>query len=206
LVSALPALTKEFMGVVKQDFYLYATDRFLLKANDYLKQSTSAVVVEEVRAINKADAELNENLESALQDKLMSIMWPGGSRSASKKIHSWTNNEVRTLRFPSAPALARTSQLNFYMDQQEYLKDKIKDLRVRLDSLRAERDEQIELQKNLFTSGVPLQDDRFENSRLKISTLDTMITAHEVEFAVLREKLHTAIAHQEALFNDEGDE
>ena len=52
LVTALPALSKEFMSTVKQDFYLYSTDKFLLKANEYLKQDTSDNVVEEVRAIN----------------------------------------------------------------------------------------------------------------------------------------------------------
>ena len=80
LVSALPALTKEFMAAVKQDFYLYATDRFLLKANDYLKQSTSAVVVEEVRAINKADADsytknIQNYIASSMSDKVALDPW-----------------------------------------------------------------------------------------------------------------------------------
>lgn len=71
LVSALPALTKEFMDSVKQDFYLYATDRFLLKANEYLKQSTSAVVVEEVRELALMEAAGPEKISNSEEDEIL---------------------------------------------------------------------------------------------------------------------------------------
>jgi hypothetical protein len=52
LVGPLPALVKEFKDVVGKDFYLYSTDRFLGKANHYLKRHTSQTVLDEVKAVN----------------------------------------------------------------------------------------------------------------------------------------------------------
>ncbi|WP_223532036.1 PIN-like domain-containing protein [Pseudomonas sp. BF-R-30] len=207
LVSALPALTKEFMDAAKQDFYLYATDRFLLKANDYLAQSTSAVVVEEVRAINKADADLNDNLESALLDQAINVVWPEippGSSWISAK--SWADRAAMSPWHQRPTTLSRNSALSFAMKKREFIRGKIHALRARLDALRAERDELMDLRESLFASGVTLEDERFERCKAQMLTIDTMISAHEVEFAGLRDELHSVNAHYNVLLSDDADE
>ncbi|MNF56982.1 hypothetical protein D3C84_384920 [compost metagenome] len=209
LVSALPALTKEFMDAAKQDFYLYATDRFLLKANDYLAQSTSDVVVEEVRAINKADADLNDNLESTLLDQAINIAWPEvppGSPWISAK--AWADRAAMSPRHQrsATTSVSRNFALNFAMNKQEHIREKIRDMRARLDDLRAEREDLIDLQESLFASGVLLEDERFEKCKKRVLTVETMISAHEAEFAALREEMHTVNAHFKSMFGEGADE
>ncbi|OXR36752.1 hypothetical protein PSJE_15545 [Pseudomonas jessenii] len=207
LVSALPALTKEFMDAAKQDFYLYATDRFLLKANEFLAQSTSDGVVEEVRAINKADADLNDNFESALLDQAINVAWPeipSGASWVSAK--TWADRAAKSPWHQRPTDHSRNFALNFSMSKQKQLRDKIRDMRVRLDDLRAEHEDLIDLQENLFASGFTLDDERLQKCKKRVLTIETMISAHEVEFVALREEMHAVNAHYKSLLGDGADE
>lgn len=200
LISALPALSKEFMSAVRQDFYLYATDKFLLSANEYLKQDTSDVVVEEVRAINKADAERKDDLDSALLDQALNAAWPRGALSdalAGKSArHGWPHNE---------PESARNQQLHFLTEQRTMLQQRAQHIRTQLDGFVREREDLGVFQSALISAGVSPNDEKYINAAGKMSALSKVIDVFEKEFSALRNQMHHVIAHQRALL-DEDDE
>lgn len=212
LVSALPALTKEFMDAVKQDFYLYATDRFLLKANDYLKQTTSDVVVEEVRAINKADAERLEDWEDGLFDQAINTSLSKSSPGVlwAPKKFVWKNskgarffpNEEDLVRMQTESELKRAADRKFLMGRQANLLEKTQVVRNRLADLQANHAHISEHQNSLITIGLSTQDERYLNCKEQLLILSSMISDCEAELAVLREQLKNTIEHYEALEGD----
>ncbi|MGA3798353.1 PIN domain-containing protein [Pseudomonas fluorescens] len=191
LISALPALTKEFMDAVKQDFYLYATDRFLLKANEYLKQSTSDVVVEEVRAINKADAERKDDLDAALFDETLNFAWPESpetvTRVSKKYLNAWRTQKLKDAWSQNEANTSLTAEMALSMQRREYLLELARQLRVKLDGLRMEREEVLELQRSLLSAGISVEDEKFDGCNTQLSKLASMITAGEAELTVLRQ-------------------
>ncbi|MNQ73989.1 hypothetical protein D3C85_887370 [compost metagenome] len=209
LVSALPALSKEFMDAVKQDFYLYATDRFLLKANEYLKQNTSEGVVEEVRAINKADAERKDDMDHALLDQALNHVWPESqvndlwsnlALKAGLMKHStptWSSSDTEMLRNP---------QLYWATEQRAILQQRAQSMRAQLDAYRKERDELNSFQRTLLSVGVSPDDEQFSVVKERLSVLNALIEVQEEEFSALRNRMINIIAHQRALSDSDTDD
>jgi hypothetical protein len=195
LVSALPALTKEFIDAVKQDFYLYATDRFLVKANEYLKQSTSDVVVEEVRAINKADAERKEDLDAALLDDALNFAWPESPESitqvSKKYLDGWKSQKLKGAWFSSKASMSLAAEISVLMQRREYLLERSHQLREKLDELRMERESVLELQRSLFGAGISTEDEKFDSCNTQLSKIVPMIAACEAELTLIREHLQS---------------
>jgi hypothetical protein len=209
LVSALPALSKEFMDAVKQDFYLYATDRFLLKANEYLKQNTSEVVVEEVRAINKADAEREEDADHALLDQALNYVWsdvPANekwsslatkARWAKHFSHAWANSNSEILGNP---------QIHWITEQRAMLHQRAQSVKEQLDACRTERDELNVIQRALTSVGVSIENDQYNSTKERLLVLNSMIEGLEKEFLTLRNHMQNIIAHHRALLDADTDD
>ncbi|MGO4364489.1 PIN-like domain-containing protein [Pseudomonas sp. PAB10] len=219
LVSALPALTKEFMEAVKQDFYLYATDRFLLKANEYLEQSTSAVVVEEVRAINKADAERNDNLENALLDEALNIVWPHTTGStwsdkaaqfgwlAAPAMTTWSDAAQAKFTRPISEHDGRQNrEFRWIEDQREQLRERGAQIREKLDGLLQERDSLENLQHSLVGAGVTPADEALQETMRRFAILNSFIEAQEYELSDVRVKIRSLLARRKALLKGAGEE
>lgn len=201
LVSALPALSKEFMDVVKQDFYLYATDRFLLKANEYLEQSTSEVVVEEVRAINKADAERKEDLESALFDQALNVAWPHASI-----IDTWASKSTKLLWPQTAADLVRNPQLHFLSEQRAVLQQRAQGLRAQLDRFVGELEELEGFQRTFLSAGGSPDDERLISMKEKMATLKNVIDVYRNDYSVLRSQVRNMNAHYQTLLEEDGED
>jgi hypothetical protein len=209
MVSALPALSKEFMDAVKQDFYLYATDRFLLKANEYLKQNTSEVVVEEVRAINKADAERKDDMDHALLDQALNNVWP---EAQAKDL--WSNQAIKSgwvkrlapVWASSDTELLKSPQLHWVTEQRAMLQQRAQSVRAELDICRKERDELNSFHRTLLSVGVSPDDEKFNSTKERLSALNAMIEVNEKEFSVLRNQVQNIIAHQRALLEADADD
>ena len=194
LVSALPSLTKEFMSAVKQDFYLYATDRFLVKANEYLAQNTSEVVVEEVRAINKADAELKEDLDSALLDQALNVNWPRSVVDSNVKRASsgW---------YKKLSDFAVNPLINF-VTEGPVVGHKIEVLAARLDSYKKEHDEFAAWARAYLASGGPTDHESYKSSLDAMSSLGDVIVVLEYELSALRSMMRNKSSHGRAISDD----
>lgn len=199
LVSALPALSKEFMDLVKQDFYLYATDRFLLKANEYLEQSTSEVVVEEVRAINKADAERKDDLESAIFDQALNVAWPHGALS-----DTWSGKSTKLAWSQSAADLVRNPQLHYIAEQRAMLQQRGQGLRAQLDRLVGELEELDGFQRTFLSAGGSPDDERYISAKERVATLSNIIDTYRKDYSILRSHLRSVSAHYHALLEEDG--
>jgi len=207
LVSALPALSKEFMLAVKKDFYLYATDTFLLKANDYLKQNTSSVVVEEVRAINKADAELASDADRELLDLALNFSWPSSvsdsrSNDLANTVWQWKNYNRSAHGSTDVDLIA---QLEVVGEHRAMIQQRGALLRAEIDALRKERDELDGFNHRLVTAGVLLNDKGLNNIRQRLLVLATMINTKEDEVSLLRSQLSDVVKLQRSLMGEEGD-
>lgn len=197
LVSALPALSKEFMDLVGQDFYLYATDRFLLKANEYLKQDTSDNVVEEVRAVNKADAERTENLGTGNLSKALGYEWP----AASPVFDKWGGHSVRDLlTLDSAGFLELTRQS--VSEQKEIALQRARSTKKQLDLYLDERERACAARQALISSGVLPNDESLGSLDGGILKLDVVIEGYWEELSLLRKQMKNLSAHQKGLFDD----
>jgi hypothetical protein len=203
LVSALPTLTKEFVDAVKQDFYLYATDRFLLKANDYLKQSTSEVVVEEVRAINKADAERKDDLDSAIFDNAMNFAWPMAAGVVTQDGRRAKNVWAGKLEDPAwalnEGELARHSDLQWMLQQREEAQERVDQARMRLDSLLLERESLTDTQRELLAVGEASGDARFDECNNRLLLVGHLIDLQKHEYSTHRAHLRAVVARQRDL-------
>jgi hypothetical protein len=197
LISALPALSKEFMSAVNQDFYLYATDRFLVKANEYLKQSTSEIVVEEVRAINKAGAELRDDIDSALLDKSLNAVWPNTvfSKNGNKEFKAhWSGSERN---------VARQAHIGFLSEQRAMAHQRANALRDQMDFYIGEAEELSQYVRSFLSSGGSLDDEKYIGAQKRLQILGTMIEELDAEYTGARNHLLNMIAHQRARFEEE---
>lgn len=195
LVSALPSLTKEFMSAVNQDFYIYATDRFLVKANEYLAQNTSEVVVEEVRAINKADAELKEDMDSTLIDQALNVNWPSAKiNSNNKPVYSgWINkykNLSRNIDFSAEGALVGQRAQN---------------VAAQLGGCKKELDEIATWTRAYLASGGATDHEAYKGALDEMSALAEVIVVLEKELSVLRNRIRNVTSHGRAIFDDDGE-
>lgn len=197
LISALPALSKEFMGAVKKDFYLYATDRFLVKANEYLEQNTSDVVVEEIRAINKAGAELRDDVDKEMLDSAINASWPNGIVA---KHLSMGQKYFRSLNDRN---VARHAHVGFLEEQAAAAYQKVSSLRDRADVCINEYEELNKYLRSYLSSDGSLDDERVQRAQERLLALATMIENFEQEYTVARNHLHNMIAHQRSQFDGE---
>jgi len=222
LVSALPALSKEFMSAVNQDFYLYSTDRFLLKANDYLMQNTSVGVVEEVRAINKADAESKADdeeealIERAILDQAVNVAWPAAAsteRLANGTLmqRSWANSILQDRlnkllanegRFLTEADLVRKPQLHFLMDQRAGLQSKMNELQVQLKMTAKEFDELNFQQQSYLSAGGSKSDQEFMDNANKMLELVNIQEVYRHDLMTVRNQLLVLIARQRKLMDE----
>lgn len=198
LVSALPALSKEFMSAVKKDFYLYATDRFLVKANEYLKQSTSDVVVEEIRAINKAGAELRDDMDNVLLDHAINVAWP--SDIVNKKFNISFKNYYRS---QSGRSGAHQGRLDYLSEQILEANQKAKVLREQLDLYVGEYEGLNASVRGHLSSGDPVDDEKIQWSHERLLSLAAIIEKYEKDYATARNHLQSMIAHQRSQLDDE---
>lgn len=194
LVSALPSLTKEFMNAVKQDFYIYATDRFLVKANEYLAQNTSEVVVEEVRAINKADAELKEDMDSALLDQALNDNWPGATIKSSNKppYYGWVQkhkNLSRNITFAAEEAV---------------IGQRAQNMAAQLDGCKKDLDEIATWTRAYLASGGATDHEAYTVAMNEMAALAEFVIVLEKELSVLRNKIRYVTSHR-AIFDDDGE-
>lgn len=194
LVSALPSLTKEFVSAVKQDFYLYATDRFLVKANEYLAQNTSEGVVEEVRAINKADAELKEHLDSALLDQALNTKWPRAMLDSNIKRSNlgW---------FKKSDDLPLNPMINF-LTEGPVMGQKAQMLATRLDGYKKEHDEIATWARSYLASGGPTDHETYKSSLDAMSSLGDVIVLLEYELSTLRVMMRNESSHGRGILED----
>ncbi len=197
LVSALPLLTKEFMTAVKQDFYLYATDRFLVKANEYLAQNTSEVVVEEVRAINKADAELKDDLDSAMLDQTLNVKWPRAitDSNIARPYTSWSKKSDDLQLNPTFS----------FLTEGPVMGKKAQILAVRLDGYQKEYDEIAMWARSYLASGGPTDHETYKSSLNAMSLLNDVIVVLEHELSTLRIMMRNVSSHGRAILDDSED-
>lgn len=191
LVSALPALTKEFMDAVNQDFYLYATDRFLLKANDYLKQDTSAGVVEEVRAINKEDAERQSGLDRLILDQALNSIWPESSRNEAFE-DAPVNLGWRATNHFSYSGSDLESVINsrdILSNQLDIVRQRAKVLRMQLDGFLRDREELHSFVRTFLGAGGTPDDDQYRNAQARVAALNLLIESYEKDFKSLRSQI-----------------
>lgn len=200
LVSALPALSKEFMDSVGQDFYLYATDRFLLKANEYLKQDTSDNVVEEVRAINKADEERTESLGSGHLSKALGFVWADESHVLDK----WASKNVRDLLALDEAEFVLESTRQSVSEQKEIVLQRARSTKNQLDLYLDERERARATRQALISTGVLSNDDKLTSIERGIDKLDVVIESYWEELSLLRKQMRTLSAHQRGLSDSEG--
>lgn len=208
LVGALPALSKEFMLEVNKDFYLYATDAFLLKANDYLAQDTSDVVVEEVRAINKADADLASEFDQVLLDKAVNANMPLAEFMrpiVAGSIGNWWRHHTPTRANQWVNDETTDAQLDLIREQRIFVRQRATVLRTELDSLRTEHESLTKFSHNLMSSGVGSEDKTLINARHRLIVLDTLIGNKEEELALLRSQVIENIKLQNSLLDDGGE-
>lgn len=206
LVSALPALTKEFMDAVSQDFYLYATDRFLLKANDYLKQNTSAGVVEEVRAINKEDAERQSDLDRGILDQALNFAWPeaprddvfdsGKVKDGWRKKAYWSFNNSESLK----------SSRDMIVEQVEVIRQRAKLMRMQLDSFVVERDELQTFISAVLASGGTADDEQSRAAKDRLLVLSSIIDVLEKDYRIMRNQYSNLNALNKGSLRDDGGE
>ncbi|MEX0167183.1 DUF4935 domain-containing protein [Pseudomonas brassicacearum] len=197
LISALPALSKEFMCAVNKDFYLYATDRFLVKANEYLKQSTSDVVVEEIRAINKAGAEIRGDMDNGLLDNAINA-WPSdvvmkNLNKGFKKYYRPQNESNRS----------RQAHLDYLTEQKVEAQHRAKVLLDRLEMYVSEYEEITSYVRGHLSSDSPLDDEKYQWSHERMLALAAIIERYEKEYAAARNHVHNLIAHQRSQLEDE---
>ncbi|MBV7478181.1 PIN-like domain-containing protein [Pseudomonas sp. PDM31] len=119
-----PQLVQEFLSLVEQDFYMYPPDRFLERANVYLKQDASDQAVNEIRDIRE------EATESGLLDKGIDIKFDFG------RPFPFDANEAR-----------------WYANQRSVFLQRALQTQERLSAMRTERDNLIELEHQLALSG-----------------------------------------------------
>lgn len=193
LVSALPALTKEFMNAVNKDFYLYSTDRFLIKANEYLEQNTSDVVVDEVRAVNKAGSDREEDLQNSFLDSWVrreegdSNFWLSDKSTSAfdvAKVKSlwWEVEEDEELK------LQRVEKLNSLIAHRKFIVGKISALRLNLDRFAGERENILGVLQNIPMSSSSLDLKKIETLQEKVTALDSMIAKYHMELVALDEE------------------
>ncbi|MBR7212498.1 hypothetical protein E1K68_06830 [Pseudomonas sp. B2021] len=197
LVTALPALSREFMSTVKQDFYLYSTDRFLLKANEYLKQDTSDNVMEEVRAINKADADKMDGLRGEFLEDSLEDSW---SRIATLK--GWHIKYDADILSSNADEYVRGSTSQSIANEKEVILQRAKALSSYLELYRAERGELSLAKAALTSAGVPLDDERVVVADKNLFRVDGAIDSYLHEFRLLRAKKRTLNALERKLSRD----
>lgn len=206
LVSALPALSKEFVAAAKQDFYLYATDRFLLKANEYLEQSTSQVVVEEVRAINKEDAERKDDADAAFLESLPWNTVAKNPSAANKWLKAaWGVKGPTSRWFPIEADPARASELKYLIEQRELIKEKSQHFQAKLEKLHSRREKLLWHQRKLFADNVSLDDEEFLESNQQLMEVSAVIDAHEDELADLHKQMATLKSRFDSLVGFEGE-
>ncbi|MGY2259222.1 PIN domain-containing protein [Pseudomonas sp. SDO55104_S430] len=202
LISALPALTKEFIDFVKQDFYLYATDSFLLKANEYLKQDTSDVVVEEVRAINKevaASVEKWGNMIGFAKNPPLHLPAENDEWIASTANISWPSNGANF----SAAKLSR--MLDQLMERRIAIQHKAQSLGEQLESLLNERAGITAFQNDYLSTGGSAADDVFVQSESDLARLNALIKVCDEDFINHRKLLRNMFEHQRSLLADRDD-
>ncbi len=74
-IGPSPQLIEEFILETNNSFYMYSPDRFLERANSYLKQETSPEAMIEIQSFH--DDESNEsNFDAAVFDMAINTMWP----------------------------------------------------------------------------------------------------------------------------------
>ncbi|WP_339469335.1 PIN-like domain-containing protein [Pseudomonas sp. EL_65y_Pfl1_R83] len=195
LVSALPALSKEFMEAVSQDFYLYATDRFLLKANEYLEQDTSANVVEEIREINKDEADSVRESDSAILDRALNSSWPSLAVTDDRGAkHYLTGGDV---------ILPDSSLFEMLQEQRKALRERALQLRQNLD-MHSSRIERVEaVRRDLLRSGVSPDDQEVVEIEGEISRLKVIVDVYEHDMFLLRKQMRELLVRQRHLFEDE---
>lgn len=198
LVSALPLLTKEFIGAVRQDFYLYATDRFLVKANEYLAQSTSEVVVEEVRAINKADAELREDLDNALLDQALNVKWPNAvAESKAKRFRvDWLRSDNDFTRNPLIDFVAEGAMIG----------QRAQNMKVELEGYRKEHEDIAVWARAYLASGGPTDHETYKKALDAMMALSEVIVAVEQDLSALRNRIRNLTSHGRTIREDGGED
>ncbi|WP_044272171.1 PIN-like domain-containing protein [Pseudomonas fluorescens] len=196
LVSALPALTKEFMNAVKQDFYIYATDRFLVKANEYLAQNTSEVVVEEVRAINKADAELKEDMDIALLDQALNVNWPSAITDTSNKrpYQGWVKKYKGLYQNPFAG----------FAEGSSVMRQRSHNLAAQLEGYKKEHDEIATWARAYLASGGATDHEKYTSALDAMSALGDVIVVLEEELSTLRNRIRNVTSHGRTMLDDDG--
>jgi len=195
LVSALPALSKEFMGAVNKDFYLYATDRFLLKANEYLEQDTSENVVEEIREINKGASDRVQELDGAILDRALNSSWP----SVAVTDHRGSKH----YRFRSSRMGADSAQFDMLEERRSSIRDKASELRQIL-KMCADKIEAIEVARDdLLKSGISPGGQEVVEVESQLSNLKAHMDVYDHEIFLLRKQMREVLAHQRSLIDDE---
>lgn len=196
LVSALPALSQEFMGAVKRDFYLYATDRFLVKANEYLKQDTSENVVEEVRAVGKAEAERKDVADDALLDQALNETWPHASG-----IYEWGNWSAKKGLKNKDVEIRRNSQFHLLQEQRYLIRERASELQVSLENIKKDYDELKNLRDELLLSGVPPSDSKVLSAERRISTISVLVDSYEYDLSLLRNQMREVVDLQGSMLD-----
>lgn len=194
LVSALPSLTKEFMVAVKQDFYLYATDRFLVKANEYLAQNTSEVVVEEVRAINKADAELKEDFDSALLDEALNARWPSAIIDTNIK-------RFNSTWFKRQEGLS-LNPLIHYVAEGAIMGQRAQNMVAQLDGYKKEHDEIATWARAYLASGGQTDHETYKTALDTMAALGEVIIVLETDLSALRNRMRNVTSHGRTILDD----
>ena len=197
LVSALPALSQEFMKAVKRDFYLYATDRFLVKANEYLKQDTSENVVEEVRAVSKAEAERKDVADDALLDHALNDVWPHAS--GTEKWSNW--NPKKALKGKDFDSL-RSPQFHMLQEERFLLRERAQEVQANLDSFIRDYKDLKAIRHQFSLNGVSPDDAKAVTLDQRISTLSELIGSYEQDLSLLRGQMREVVDLQHAILNE----
>lgn len=195
LVSALPALSQEFMGAVKRDFYLYATDRFLVKANEYLKQDTSENVVEEVRAVSKAEAERKDVADDVLLDHALNEIWPHASGT-----EKWWSPK-KTLKGKDFESM-RSPHFHMLQEQRFLLQERAHEVQKNLESFIRDHKELKAVRDQFLLSGVSPDDARTVAINQRISTLSELIESYEQDLSLLRNQMREVVDLQHSIMNE----
>lgn len=164
IIGPLPQLIEEFNSEVGKDFYLYSYHSFLSLANEYLEQTTSAEVIEEVR-----EAAIDEALSSDFNNAIFDKYLPPNSEQLNLAEYPWENyyssndTSLATIKLANLKPYLIEAKKNKAFAQLKYL------------SYKDKRSPEGKSQASIYRARAVAADIRISELQRKIDELETLI-------------------------------